>query len=263
MNRFFPCRGRALRAAALLSLCSFFMALSGPRPAAAQQVPVSLELVLAVDASSSVSGEEFNLQMEGLARAFRDPSVGRAIEGTGSQGIAVALVQWSDNRKQIVAVDWRQIRSAAEAQAFAAEIEGAPRYLVGGGTAIGGALEFSIRQLEINGFRGQREVIDVSGDGRTNQGPQPAALRDLAVSRGITINGLAILNEDPVIDGYYARNVIGGPGAFVMTANDYAAYGRAILSKLVREIEAVPIAGQPAPGGPTLAAAGAPEPPGE
>jgi len=255
MIRFPVYRGRFLAAFVFLPFC---LALSVPRPAAAQEAPVSLELVLAVDASSSVSAEEFSLQMQGLAQAFRDPAVARAIEGTGAQGIAVGLVQWSDNRKQIVAVDWMQIRSAHDAEAFAAEIDNAPRFLVGGGTAIGGALEFSMRQLEINGFRGLRQVIDVSGDGRTNQGPQPASLRDIAVSRGITINGLAILNEDPVIDGYYARNVIGGPGAFVLTANDYAAYGLAILAKLVREIEAVPIAQHPVPSGPALAAAGAP-----
>lgn len=257
MSRAPAFRGRRLAAGLFLPFCLVLAAL---RPATAQDVPVSLELVLAVDASSSVSSEEFALQMRGLAEAFRHPTVITAIQGTGAQGIAVGLVQWSDNRKQIVAVDWRQIRNAAEAEAFAAEIDSAPRFLVGGGTAIGGALEFSMRQLEINGFRGQRQVIDVSGDGRTNQGPQPASRRDLAVSRGITINGLAILNEDPIIDGYYARNVIGGPGAFVMTANDYAAYGIAILAKLVREIEAVPIVQYPLPGGPALAAAGAARP---
>ena len=107
---------------------------------------------------------------------------------------------------------------------------------IAGNTAIGSAIEFAILQLGGNGFIGRRKVIDVSGDGRNNQGPAAWLVRDLAVARGITVNGLAILNEDPTLDHYYFTNVIGGPGAFVMTANDYAAYGEAITRKPPREI---------------------------
>lgn len=208
----------------------------------AQDRPVDLELVLAVDASSSVSAEEFELQTLGLAKAFRDPRVIAAIRASGDLGIAVALVQWSDSRKQFRAVEWTQVRDEDGAQALAEEIENVPRFLVGGGTAIGGALAYAIRQFDLNGFTGRRRVIDVSGDGRTNQGAQPSDQRDIAVALGITINGLAILNEDPTVDSYYVANVIGGTGAFVMTANDYAAYAGAILAKLIKEIAGVPIA---------------------
>lgn len=208
----------------------------------AQSISVDLELLLAVDASSSVSAEEFALQTGGLAGAFRDPRVVAAIRSLGDLGVAVALVQWSDSRKQFLAIDWSYVRDEEGAQALADRIEGMPRFLVGGGTAIGGALEYSIRQFELNDIAGRRQVIDVSGDGRTNQGAQPRDQRDIAVARGITINGLAILNEDPTVDSYYATNVIGGTGAFVMTANDYAAYADAILAKLIKEISGVPIA---------------------
>lgn len=221
----------------------------------AQERPVDLELVLAVDASSSVSAGEFQLQMLGLAKAFRDSRVIAAIQAGGNLGIAVALVQWSDNRKQYLAIDWAAVAGARDARGLAKSIEGTPRYLVGGGTAIGGALAFSIRQFDGNGFVGRRKVIDISGDGRTNQGFQPSDMRDRAVRRGITINGLAILNEDPVVDDYYLRHVIGGTGAFVMTANDYQAYREAILAKLIREIAGVPVAARPRPRGPRLAAA--------
>jgi hypothetical protein len=206
---------------------------------------VDLELVLAVDASSSVSADEFALQIGGLAEAFGDPRVVQAIRASGDLGLAVALIQWSDTRKQLLAIDWTVVRDEMSARAFAKEIASTPRFLVGGGTAIGGALEYAIHQLEINGFSGRRKVIDVSGDGRTNQGAHPALLRDAAVALGITINGLAILNEDPTVDSYYFANVIGGTGAFVMTANDYGAYAVAILSKLIKEIAGTPIAARP------------------
>ena len=116
---------------------------------------------------------------------------------------------------------------------------------IAGDTAIGDALEFAIGQLEGNGFDGRRKVIDVSGDGRNNRGSAAKQARDVAVARGITVNGLAILNEDPTLDRYYATNVIGGTGAFVMTANDYEAYVLAILTKLIKEIAGPPLAARP------------------
>ena len=208
--------------------------------------PVDLELVLAVDASSSVSDEEFDLQMKGLADAFRHEAVMAAIHATGDLGIAVTLIQWSDNLSQSTAVDWVRISSAEAAAAFGGEIERAPRFLVGGSTAIGGALKFSLRQMERNSFEGRRKVIDLSGDGRTNQGPAPDSIRDRAVAEGVTINALAILNEDLYVDRYYRRSVVGGTGAFVLTASDYVDFANAILLKLIREIAGAPIALGPA-----------------
>jgi len=224
----------------------FFALLLGAEPCLAQgRRPVDLELVLAVDTSSSVSPGEFNLQMQGLADAFRSPDVQSAIPLAGDLGIAVAMVQWSDNRKQTVAIDWRMVRDPGSAEAFAREIDNTPRFLIGGGTAIGGAVNFSAHQLRINGFEGRRKVIDVSGDGRTNQGSNPATARDDAVAQGITINGLAILNEDGLVDRHYLANVIGGTGSFVMNADDYSDFARAILEKLIKEIAGVPIAALP------------------
>ena len=211
-------------------------------PAAARQL-VDLELVLAVDISSSVSTEEFELQMGGLADAFRDPLVVAAIRASGDLGIAVSLIQWSDNRRQFLAVGWSLLSDHASAGAFADEIAASPRLVVaGGGTAIGGALKFGAAQIESNGYEGLRRVIDVSGDGRTNQGWPDRPLRDAAIARGITINGLVILNEEPELDSYYHANVIGGAGAFVMTTMDFHSYARAILAKLIREIAGAPIA---------------------
>ncbi len=206
---------------------------------------VDLELVLAVDASSSVSTAEFDLQIQGLARAFRDPQVLQAVRALGELGLAVSLVQWSGERKQVLAVDWTLVAGPEEANAFADQVAAVPRFVIGGGTAIAGALKFAMGQLDGNAFQGRRRVIDVSGDGRANLGAQPASLRDQAVALGITINGLAILNEEVALAEYYRAQVIGGPGAFVITANDYQSYALAILAKLLREIAGALIAARP------------------
>ncbi len=211
-------------------------------PARGQGTSVDLELVLAVDSSSSVTAEEFDLQMQGIANAFRHSAVVAAIEAAGDLGIAVSLVQWSDNRRQFLAIDWMHLTDAQSAEAFAEEIDATPRFVIGGGTAIGGAMSFSTRLIERNDYLGRRRVVDISGDGRANQGNQPEDERDKAVAAGFTINGLAILNEDFLVDRYYLYNVIGGTGAFLVTAEDFQDFQEAILRKLIQEISGVPLA---------------------
>ncbi len=229
---------------ALCKLCllvSSLVFLLSP-PARAQGTSVDLELVLAVDSSSSVTAEEFDLQMEGIANAFRHSAVVAAIEAAGDLGVAVSLVQWSDNRRQFLAIDWMHLTDAESAEAFAEEIDATPRFVIGGGTAIGGAMSFSTRLIERNDYAGRRKVVDISGDGRANQGNQPEDERDKAVAAGFTINGLAILNEDFLVDRYYLYNVIGGTGAFLVTADDFQDFQEAILRKLIQEISGVPLA---------------------
>ena len=202
---------------------------------------VELELVIAVDASGSVDNGEFALQVQGLANAFRDPKVVAAIEGQGAAGIAVAVLQWSSPGNQIVAVDWTAVADAASASDLAERIESAGR-LLHGETAIAHALRFASGLFAHGDFEGRRKVIDLSGDGPNNFGGVPRQVRDLAVAAGVTINGLAILNEYAELDRYYEDEVIGGPGAFVMTAVDYQDFANAIRNKLLREIAGPPIA---------------------
>jgi hypothetical protein len=213
-------------------------------PMAAAQTPVELELVLAVDASDSVSAAEFDLQVNGLAGALRDPDVVAAIRDAGPPGVAMALVQWSSPGHQIVAVDWSVVSDDDSAEQLARRILGAGR-LVMGETAIGNALAFAKDLLTTNEFAGRRRVIDVSGDGETNWGPSPGGVRDRVVSAGITINGLAVANEQPALGEYYRTHVIGGAGSFVVTATDYADFARAIRIKLIQEIRAGPVSYDP------------------
>ena len=202
----------------------------------AQNIFVDLELVLAVDVSSSVDEEEYQLQVRGVAAAFRHPDVVAAIEGTGGNGLAVAMVQWSDNEEQVLVGGWHIIRNAADAAQYARIIKRSPRIIAGGQTSIAGALSFSINEINNNNIDSNRKVIDVSGDGRANNGIHPMNIRDIAIDQGITINGLVIINEEPFLDGYFERGVIGGRGGFMMIAEDYRDYAAMILQKLLREI---------------------------
>ncbi len=224
--------------------------LLGP-PTALRAERVQLELILAIDASLSVSNVEFALQLQGLANAFRNEAVVAAIRAAGDHGIAVMLLQWSDRAQQAISVDWSLIKDAESAAAFALRVARAPRAYDGAGTAIGRALETSIPLFQANGFQGDRRVIDLSGDGIDNRGPLPGGIRDIAVASGIVVNGLAILNEDRYLDLYYEKNVIGGTGAFVMTAVDYEDFAVAIVRKLIREISDQPVA--EGPGRPSVA----------
>jgi Protein of unknown function (DUF1194) len=232
---------RAWPRAVLCVLAAGWLMLASPDPTRAQE-PVDLELLLAIDASGSVDGREFDLQRQGIERAFSDPDVIAALAAYAPSGVAVGLMQWSGRRQQVMAVDWTLVRDAASAAAFGAAVGRVERWILGE-TAIADALAFAVDRLQGNRFAGARRVIDVSGDGATNAGGDPAPLRDAAVALGITINGLAIVNEAPVLDIYYAEHVVGGPGAFTMVAKDYVDFVDAIRRKLLREIEGAGLAG--------------------
>ena len=200
------------------------------------QTDVSIALVLAVDASGSVSNDRFELQKQGYAAAFRNPQVLNAIRSLDTQSIAVAMMQWTGPLLHVVVVDWTLIKDEATANAFAAAIAAAPRQLFGGGTSISGAIDYSRLLLARGPFQGARRVIDISGDGANNRGRPVTQARDEAVRDGIGINGLPILTLEPDLDRYYYDNVIGGPGAFMIPAANYDAFADAILKKLINEI---------------------------
>src|SRR5271166_709911 len=198
--------------------------------------PVAVQLVLAVDVSGSVSQDRFALQREGYAVAFRSEAVLQAIRATSTGSIAVAMVQWTGPALHVVAVDWTLIDDAASAERFAAAIQRAPRALFGGGTSISGAIDYAMGMLAGAKYQGQRQVIDVSGDGANNRGRPAEDARDAAVQAGVVINGLPILTLEPELDVYYRQSVIGGPGAFVIAVKSYEEFAAALRSKLFTEI---------------------------
>ena len=218
----------------------------GPAGAAS----VDLELILAVDASSSVNYREFSLQMNGLAAAFRDENVIAAIQA-GSQGaIVVSVLQWSSPGSHRFSPGWTLVRDAASSRAFADTLDDTPRFIKSGGTGISAMLAFAAPQFRDNGFEGTRQVIDVSGDGRDTHGPGMLLSRGSAIAAGITINGLPILTDEPDLDRYYNAEVIGGPGAFTVPAASHVDFAGAILAKLIQEIRGRPLVSGRDPTGP-------------
>lgn len=226
---------RAVTVTLCAALIAFGLSLASAAPASAQTA-VDLQLVLAVDASGSVSEARFELQKQGYVAAFRSPALLRAVGSGPAQGIAVTMVQWTGPPMQVEVVPWRLVNDEASVLALAAAIEAAPRQLFGGGTSISGAIDHAMTLFPKPPFAGGRRVIDVSGDGRNNRGRPAADARDEAVRAGVSINGLPILAIEPDLEEFYRDNVIGGPGAFVIPAASFETFADAILKKLIIEI---------------------------
>ena len=236
----------------LASVVAFALLLAAASRAVAAEAHISVDaaVVLAADVSRSIDDDEFALERRGYAEAIQSRKLIDAIS-TGRHGaIALAYVEWAGEGEQKVAVDWTIIHNAADAQDFAARIAAAPRSFVGR-TAIGSAIDFSFAQFAEIPFAAERLVIDVSGDGTSNQGRPVTAARDAAVAGRAIINGLTIYNKRAAALGgylalhtnppgglslYYRQNVIGGTGAFVVPIDDFASFGDALLRKLVNEI---------------------------
>lgn len=196
--------------------------------------PVDLALVLAVDVSASVDYAEFALMMGGLAAAFRTADIQAAARAGPRGAVAVAVLLWSD--AQEVAVPWTRIDGAAAGEALAGALDAAPRQPHARSTALGEALAAALGLLARCPALASRTAIDVSGDGPNNRGRTPGAVRDLAVAAGVTVNGLAVLNEEPELLEHYEAEVIGGAGCFALACADYADFAAAIRRKLLREL---------------------------
>jgi hypothetical protein len=201
---------------------------------------VDLELVLAIDSSGSVDDGEWALQMHGYANAFRDPRIKGAIASGPSGRIGVAVIVWADASVPIWESPWFVLSAPADSERFASYIAELGRHAIGG-TGIGAGVAAAVRKLDRNDLDAPRQVVDVSGDGRETPPRENVVLipmaNAMAWARGVTVNGIAILNEDPDLAVWYRDNVIAGQSAFVMTAADYADFTRAIVEKLTREIE--------------------------
>jgi hypothetical protein len=148
-------------------------------------------------------------------------------------------------------IDWTVIRDASSAKDFVDRLQAAPRSYYGR-TAISSGIDHAVGLLAENGFDTPRRVIDVCGDGTNNAGREITQARDDALHSGITINGLAIINDHPVswtyahvqppggLPNYYRENVTGGPGSFVLEVHDFHTFGEAMTRKLLSEIAGLP-----------------------
>jgi len=215
--------------------------------AAAQQV--DLELFLSLDNSGSIDSGEYNLQREGYAKAFETAALQAAI-ASKPKGVAVALGQWSTTAQTPPTIGWTLLKNAADANAFATTIRGITQFQ-SGLTCVACGINAAVASIQGNTFFGGGRVIDVSGDGSQNQnatnGPAttPAA-RNAAEALGIRINGLAILGSEAGLQAWYENNVKTSDG-FVLAANNFADFDRAVALKITKEIEQAPTNSVPGP----------------
>jgi hypothetical protein len=211
-----------------------------PVPKEARQ-PVDIQLVIATDVSPSIDAQEAHLQREGIAEAFANQQVIQAIQAGSLGRIAVVMLDFSSTEYNRVVLDWRAISDKNSALAFSEAVRRAPRTF-GRHTSISQAIESAMLLLEASNFDGTKKVIDISGDGPNNWGRPVNIVRDEAVARKITINGLPILGDPsefgyvPDLDKYYSNCVIGGPAAFIVVAKGFPDFARAIRNKLIAEI---------------------------
>ncbi len=230
------------RTAAIVTIAAGLLLPAGAR---GEDVPVDLELVLAVDVSQSVDPREGQLQRLGYIRALENPRVIEAIRAGANGRIAVTYMEWAGPGLWRDTADWHLIASAEDASAFTAVLEDIS-IARGVGTSITSAITQAARKFDGNGFAGERLVIDISGDGPNSSGGLVTRARDAAVAAGIVINGVAINNADgspftlPDLDVYYSECVIGGPGSFVVPVADFDSFADAILRKLILEIAGGP-----------------------
>ena len=225
----------------------FLAAVIAAAPAARAAENVDLALVLVTDVSRSIDDSEFKLEKDGYATAFTSKEVIEAIRGGSIGAIAVAYVEFASSFEIRTVLDWSVVKDEASAREFADRLAAAPRSFWGR-TAISAGVDRGVQLLAESGFEATRRVIDVCGDGTNNAGRDISDARDDAVKTGITINGLAIINDHPVswtyahvqppggLANYYRENVTGGPGSFVLEVHDFHIFGEAMTRKLLTEI---------------------------
>jgi hypothetical protein len=226
-----------------MALVGSLAAMAGGATGARAQSVVDLQLVLAVDVSRSIDEVEAELQRRGYIEALGHARVVDAILSGEHRKIALCYVEWAGTHYRTVVIDWTIIDSENAARRFSERLAESPRTSQSW-TAVGAALAFSASRFEASGVTSKRRVIDISGDGRTNDGPPAELIRDRLVAQGIVINGLPVMMNrtnfgrppDMLLDKYYEENVIGGPGSFMIVASNFEDFGRAVRSKLIREI---------------------------
>ncbi len=212
----------------LRNICAAFAIGTTIAPAAACDVA----LVLAVDVSGSVNPAEYTTQMRGLAEALVDPAVEEALVRGQA---AVTVMQWTGSNRQDISIPWTRMKTYEDTQAMARAVADIPREWRNFSTAIGEALLVSLEMFD-DVTDCERRVIDVSGDGYSNEGIPPEELHQILRDAAVTVNGLAIETDQTLLMEYFEKYLITGPGAFAVRAESYEVYPRRIRQKLLREL---------------------------
>lgn len=234
-------------AAAGRGFCLALALAASPAMAGDKGVEVDAELVLAVDISYSMDRIEQELQRNGYVEAIMSDGFLNALKSGLHGKVAIAYMQWASYTDQDLLMNWTLIDGPESARAFSDKLKRSP-YRRAQRTSISGAIDAGVKLFDNNGFKGARQVLDISGDGPNNNGRIVTHARDEALAKGITINGLPLVNIRELIgaadikelDIYYEDCVIGGPEAFSISVRDVKTFVDATRDKMIREIAALP-----------------------
>ncbi len=226
------------------SAAALWLALAAPVEAA----DCRLALLLGLDISSSVDAAEDSLQRGGMASALIAPEVEAAFFVVDTP-VALAVFEWSGRYNQEVILDWRIINSRAALSRAAQTVEQSRRSYDEFPTAMGEALLFAEKMLE-RAPRCLHQTIDIAGDGENNEGVAPSSVYENAAFDTITVNGLVVANAadfqtEERLTQFYADHVLHGPGAFMVVADGFDDYERAMREKLERELSIALMGGHP------------------
>lgn len=229
--------------------------ISNADSASAQSGNCRQALALGLDVSGSVDALEYRLQLDGLAAALSAPTVRAALFSLPNTPVEILVYEWSGTSDQHILVDWTPIHSPDDIAAIQTTLSSSERRAASPATALGTALLTGKTALD----RRQNcwvRTLDISGDGKSNSGPEPQDVRQLLDKAGISVNALVVGADSPGLGdlrqeeigelaSYFQANVIVGPDAFVQTALGFEDYARAMARKLERELQGLEVSELP------------------
>lgn len=203
-------------------------------------------LALGLDVSSSVDRTEYEEQMNGLAEAFLDQDVQAVLLASSQTPVAVAVYEWGGSADQKLLLDWHLIETKHDILLLASVFQSKSVYTRTSLTAMGRAITYGANLLAAAPDCWQL-TLDISADGKSNEGYGPVLAKSHPVYDLATINGLVVASENGAsrdqthakiseMVSYFKSDVIHGPGSFVQVAKGYSDYSRAMRKKLLREL---------------------------
>lgn len=186
-----------------------------------------IALILAIDISGSVVDRYYTMQRDATAQAIE-----QVVSPNPYTPMAISVTMWGQINH--VVIPWQIIRTREDARRIANQLRMIER--PGAGlTNMVTAVNEAIDLFNISPCDAERNIIDVSGDGKSDQ-PNIQAVRDRAESLQIQINGLPILTDlEPELDKYFRENIMTYDG-FVIPSNQWNDFFRSIRNKLTLEI---------------------------
>lgn len=213
-----------------------------------------LALALGLDVSASVDASEYRLQLDGLSAALGSAGVRDALLAAPESPVALAVFEWSGRNDQRLLIPWTVVLSPQHLREIRTRLGATTRRPMDDSTALGTALLYGQGLLSESPGCAQW-VLDVSGDGKNNDGVPPEDVTAQTMA-GVTVNAL-VIGADVLdqtdrrqaqigeLSSYFNAHVIRGPGAFVQVALGFRDYERAMTRKLLREIQSFALSAAP------------------